>query len=339
MEDINELRRRWKEVETAQYQSILNEEVSEDYTSSDDTESESVQTIQYDNGDKYVGSLDQNGLPTWFGNMYFADGDVDRFEGRWEAGNPIIGTLFFKDVDKYDGALEDWRFSGVGTFFYADGTELGECLWLNGEYRGRIKNILAKYKPHRGAQKLKNGIPHLTIGNIGHINDGKTTLAKAIPATLRNYGFKHQKVQSIDPNNISHVEYQTACRYYTHYDCPGYNNTVNDMLTGGTHMDGAILLVDADRFIFPQTRTHIVLARKANVPRLVVFVNKWDQIDFENEDFLIETYESEIKGLLTEYGYEEDTPIIFGSALGALNGVNEWEEKVMELMHACDTWF
>ena len=188
--------------------------------------------------------------------------------------------------------------------------------------------------------------PHVNIGTIGHVDHGKTTLTAAITAVLAKKGLSEVKsFDSIDnaPEekergitiNTAHVEYQTEKRHYAHVDCPGHADYVKNMVTGAAQMDGAIIVVAATDGPMPQTREHILLARQVNVPRLVVFLNKCDMVDDEE---MLELVEMDMQDLLSQYGFEEDTPIIRGSALGALNGVPEWEEKIMELMDACDNW-
>ena len=190
--------------------------------------------------------------------------------------------------------------------------------------------------------------PHVNIGTIGHVDHGKTTLTAAISKTLHDKGFGSEDVKSFDqidnaPEekergitiNSSHIEYETAKRHYAHVDCPGHADYVKNMVTGAAQMDGAILVVAATDGPMPQTREHVLLARQVNVPRLVVFLNKCDLVD---DPEMIELVEMELTELLTQYDYEEDTPIIRGSALGALNGVEKWVDKVMELMDTCDTW-
>ena len=191
--------------------------------------------------------------------------------------------------------------------------------------------------------------PHVNIGTIGHVDHGKTTLTAAITKVLAERGFSSDaEVKSFDqidnaPEekergitiNTSHVEYETAKRHYAHVDCPGHADYVKNMVTGAAQMDGAIIVVAATDGPMPQTREHILLARQVNVPRLVVFLNKCDMVEDEE---MLELVEMEMRELLTQYDYEEDTPIIRGSALGALNGVKEWEDKVMELMDAVDNW-
>ena len=189
--------------------------------------------------------------------------------------------------------------------------------------------------------------PHVNIGTIGHVDHGKTTLTAAITTVLAKKGLSElRSFDSIDnaPEekergitiNTAHVEYQTANRHYAHVDCPGHADYVKNMVTGAAQMDGAILVCAATDGPMPQTREHILLARQVNVPRLVVFLNKCDVVD---DAEMLELVEMEMRELLSFYEFDGDnTPIIRGSALGALNGVPEWEEKVMELMEACDTW-
>ena len=188
--------------------------------------------------------------------------------------------------------------------------------------------------------------PHVNIGTIGHVDHGKTTLTAAITTVLAKKGLSEVKsFDQIDnaPEekergitiNTAHVEYETANRHYAHVDCPGHADYVKNMVTGAAQMDGAIIVVAATDGPMPQTREHILLARQVNVPRLVVFMNKCDMVDDEE---MLELVEMDMQDLLSQYDFEAETPIIRGSALGALNGVPEWEEKVMELMDACDTW-
>ena len=188
--------------------------------------------------------------------------------------------------------------------------------------------------------------PHVNIGTIGHVDHGKTTLTAAITAVLAKKGLSEVKsFDSIDnaPEekergitiNTAHVEYQTEKRHYAHVDCPGHADYVKNMVTGAAQMDGAIIVVAATDGPMPQTREHILLARQVNVPRLVVFLNKCDMVDDEE---MLELVEMDMQDLLAQYDFEPETPIIRGSALGALNGVPEWEEKIMELMDACDNW-
>ena len=189
--------------------------------------------------------------------------------------------------------------------------------------------------------------PHVNIGTIGHVDHGKTTLTAAITTVLAKKGLSElRSFDSIDnaPEekergitiNTAHVEYQTANRHYAHVDCPGHADYVKNMVTGAAQMDGAIIVVAATDGPMPQTREHILLARQVNVPRLVVFMNKCDMVD---DPEMLELVEMEMRELLSFYEFDGDnTPFIKGSALGALNGVPEWEEKIMELMDAVDTW-
>ena len=189
--------------------------------------------------------------------------------------------------------------------------------------------------------------PHVNIGTIGHVDHGKTTLTAAITQTLAKKGLSEfASFDSIDnaPEekergitiNTAHVEYQTEKRHYAHVDCPGHADYVKNMVTGAAQMDGAIIVVAATDGPMPQTREHILLSRQVGVPRLVVFMNKVDMVDDEE---LLELVDMEIRDLLTFYEYDGDnTPVIQGSALGALNGEAKWEEKVVELMDACDEW-
>ena len=190
--------------------------------------------------------------------------------------------------------------------------------------------------------------PHVNIGTIGHVDHGKTTLTAAISKVLHEKGFGTEDVKSFDqidnaPEekergitiNSAHIEYETANRHYAHVDCPGHADYVKNMVTGAAQMDGAILVVAATDGPMPQTREHVLLARQVNVPRLVVFLNKCDMVEDEE---MLELVEMEVQEILAQYDFEEDTPIIRGSALGALNGVEKWVDKVMELMDTCDTW-
>jgi len=189
--------------------------------------------------------------------------------------------------------------------------------------------------------------PHVNIGTIGHVDHGKTTLTAAITKVLAKKGLSEVKeFDSIDnaPEekergitiNTAHVEYETENRHYAHVDCPGHADYVKNMVTGAAQMDGAILVVAATDGPMPQTREHILLARQVNVPKIVVFMNKVDMVDDEE---LLELVEMEIRDLLSFYEFDGDnTPVIQGSALGALNGEAEWEDKVMELMNAVDEW-
>ena len=196
-------------------------------------------------------------------------------------------------------------------------------------------------------EKFERTKPHVNIGTIGHVDHGKTTLTAAITKVLAEKGLSElRSFDSIDnaPEekergitiNTAHVEYQTANRHYAHVDCPGHADYVKNMVTGAAQMDGAIIVVAATDGPMPQTREHILLARQVNVPRLVVFMNKCDQVDDEE---MLELVEMDMRDLLSQYEYDGDnTPIIRGSALGALEGDPKWVEKVMELMDAVDNW-
>ncbi len=190
--------------------------------------------------------------------------------------------------------------------------------------------------------------PHVNIGTIGHVDHGKTTLTAAISKVLHEKGFGTEDVKSFDqidnaPEekergitiNSAHIEYETANRHYAHVDCPGHADYVKNMVTGAAQMDGAILVVAATDGPMPQTREHVLLARQVNVPRLVVFLNKCDMVD---DAEMLDLVEMEVHEILEQYGYEEDTPIVRGSALGALNGVEKWVDSVMELMDTVDNW-
>ena len=189
--------------------------------------------------------------------------------------------------------------------------------------------------------------PHVNIGTIGHVDHGKTTLTAAISSVLSNQGLAAARdFSSIDnaPEekergitiNTAHIEYETKNRHYAHVDCPGHADYVKNMVTGAAQMDGAILVVAATDGPMPQTREHILLGRQVGVPRLVVFMNKVDMVDDEE---LLELVEMEVRELLSFYQYDGDnTPIIQGSALGALNNEDKWVETVNELMEAVDTY-
>ena len=189
--------------------------------------------------------------------------------------------------------------------------------------------------------------PHVNIGTIGHVDHGKTTLTAAISSVLASKGLAAVRdFSSIDnaPEekergitiNTSHIEYETLNRHYAHVDCPGHADYVKNMVTGAAQMDGAILVVAATDGPMPQTREHILLGRQVGVPRMVVFMNKVDMVD---DAELLELVEMEIRELLSFYKYDGDnTPIIQGSALGALNGEAQWVSKVDELMDAVDSY-
>ena len=190
--------------------------------------------------------------------------------------------------------------------------------------------------------------PHVNIGTIGHVDHGKTTLTAAISKVLNEKLGTSEAVKSFDqidnaPEekergitiNSAHIEYETAKRHYAHVDCPGHADYVKNMVTGAAQMDGAILVCAATDGPMPQTREHVLLARQVNVPRLVVFLNKCDMVEDEE---MLELVEMEVHEILEQYGYEEDTPIIRGSALGALNGVEKWVKSVETLMDTVDEW-
>ncbi|MBN2729355.1 MAG: elongation factor Tu [Bacteroidales bacterium] len=196
-------------------------------------------------------------------------------------------------------------------------------------------------------EKFERSKPHLNIGTIGHVDHGKTTLTAAITLNLAEAGLSEfRSFDSIDnaPEerergitiNTAHVEYSTENRHYAHVDCPGHADYVKNMVTGAAQMDGAILVVASTDGPMPQTREHILLARQVGVPTIVVFMNKVDLVD---DDELLELVEMDIRDLLTFYGFDGDnTPVIQGSALGALNKEPKWVEKVMELMKAVDEY-
>ena len=189
--------------------------------------------------------------------------------------------------------------------------------------------------------------PHLNIGTIGHVDHGKTTLTAAITKVLAEKGLAEMKdFSAIDSApeekergitiNTAHVEYETENRHYAHVDCPGHADYVKNMVTGAAQMDGAILVVAATDGPMPQTREHILLCRQVNVPRIVVFMNKVDMVD---DAELLELVELEVRDLLSSYEYDGDnSPVIQGSALGALNGEPKWVATVEELMAAVDSW-
>ena len=189
--------------------------------------------------------------------------------------------------------------------------------------------------------------PHLNIGTIGHVDHGKTTLTAAITKVLADAGFSEARsFDQIDnaPEekergitiNTSHVEYQTSNRHYAHVVCPGHADYVKNMVTGAAQMDGAILVVAATDGPMPQTREHILLGRQVGVPRIVVFLNKADMVDDEE---LLELVEMEVRELLSFYDYDGDnSPVVLGSALGALNGEQKWVDTVMKLMDEVDAW-
>ena len=196
-------------------------------------------------------------------------------------------------------------------------------------------------------EKFDRSKPHVNIGTIGHVDHGKTTLTAAITTVLAKKGFAQaQDYGSIDKApeerergitiNTSHVEYETETRHYAHVDCPGHADYVKNMITGAAQMDGAILVVSAADGPMPQTREHILLSRQVGVPYIVVFLNKVDMVDDEE---LLELVEMEVRDLLSEYDFPgDDTPVVAGSALRALEGDASYEEKILELMAAVDEY-
>jgi elongation factor Tu len=196
-------------------------------------------------------------------------------------------------------------------------------------------------------EKFERDKPHVNVGTIGHVDHGKTTLTAAITSTLSGEGETEAK-SFADIDNApeekergitiatSHVEYETPARHYAHVDCPGHADYVKNMITGAAQMDGAILVVSAADGVMPQTREHILLAHQVNVPHVVVFLNKVDQVD---DDELIELVEEEVRDLLNEYDFDGDnTPIITGSALKALEGDEDFRAKIVELGEALDSY-
>ena len=196
-------------------------------------------------------------------------------------------------------------------------------------------------------ESFKRDKPHVNVGTIGHVDHGKTTLTAAITDILSKKGLAQKKnYDEIDgaPEekergitiNTAHVEYETVKRHYAHVDCPGHADYVKNMITGAAQMDGAILVVAATDGPMPQTKEHILLARQVGVPQIVVFMNKVDLVD---DAELLELVEMEIRELLTSYGFDGDnTPIIQGSATGALAGDEKWTAKIDELMDAVDSY-
>ena len=196
-------------------------------------------------------------------------------------------------------------------------------------------------------EKFERSKPHVNVGTIGHVDHGKTTLTAAISAVLtKAFGGDVKDFAQIDnaPEerergitiNTSHIEYDTETRHYAHVDCPGHADYVKNMITGAAQMDGAILVVAATDGPMPQTREHILLSRQVGVPYIIVFLNKCDMVDDEE---LLELVEMEVRELLSEYDFPgDDLPVVLGSALGALNGEAQWEEKVLELAGHLDTY-
>ena len=197
-------------------------------------------------------------------------------------------------------------------------------------------------------EKFVRTKPHMNVGTIGHVDHGKTTLSAAITSYCANkYGDKALKYDEIDnaPEekergitiNTRHLEYQSDKRHYAHIDCPGHADYIKNMITGAAQMDGSILVVSAPDSVMPQTREHLLLARQVGVPKIIVFLNKVDQVD---DPDLLELVVEEVKDTLKEYGFSEDTPIIKGSAFKALNDPTpENTACIEELLQAMDTWF
>ena len=199
-----------------------------------------------------------------------------------------------------------------------------------------------------GKEKFDRSKPHVNIGTVGHIDHGKTTLTAAITKVLSKHNPNNtfRSFDTIDnaPEerergitiSTSHVEYETPNRHYAHVDCPGHADYIKNMITGAAQMDGAILVVAATDGPMPQTKEHVLLARQVGVPYIVVFLNKCDAVE---DSELIDLVEMEVRELLSKYDYPgDDTPVIRGSALGALNGEAEWEAKIDELMEAVDKY-
>ncbi|MGL5037767.1 MAG: elongation factor Tu [Aeromonas sp.] len=196
-------------------------------------------------------------------------------------------------------------------------------------------------------EKFERNKPHVNVGTIGHVDHGKTTLTAAITSVLaKHYGGKAFAFDQIDKApeerergitiNTSHVEYDTPIRHYAHVDCPGHADYVKNMITGAAQMDGAILVVAATDGPMPQTREHILLGRQVGIPYMIVFMNKCDMVDDEE---LLELVEMEVRELLTEYDFPgDDLPVVRGSALKALEGEAQWEEKIIELANHLDTY-
>jgi len=212
------------------------------------------------------------------------------------------------------------------------------------------KKEIIKEENTMAKEKYIRNKPHMNIGTVGHVDHGKTTLTAAIATVLAKRGIGGTVAAdyaSIDnaPEerergitiNTAHIEYETEARHYAHVDCPGHADYVKNMITGAAQMDGGILVVSAADGPMPQTREHILLSRQVGVPKLIVFMNKTDMVDDEE---LLELVEMEIRELLDEYGFPgDDIPVIQGSALKALEGDEAYEEKIIELMEAVDTYF
>ena len=196
-------------------------------------------------------------------------------------------------------------------------------------------------------EKFERSKPHVNIGTIGHVDHGKTTLTAAITKVLSDKGYAEKMdYANIDKApeerergitiNTAHVEYSTDKRHYAHVDCPGHADYVKNMITGAAQMDGAILVVSATDGPMPQTREHILLSRQVGVPKMCVFINKCDMVD---DSELLDLVEMEVRELLSEYGFDGDnTPVVRGSALKALEGDANWEQPIKDLMAAVDEW-
>jgi len=192
-------------------------------------------------------------------------------------------------------------------------------------------------------EKFERDKPHVNVGTIGHVDHGKTTLTAAITNTLSEDKKSFEEIDNAPEEKergitiaTSHVEYETPARHYAHVDCPGHADYVKNMITGAAQMDGAILVVSAADGVMPQTREHILLARQVNVPHVVVFLNKVDQVDDEE---LLELVEEEVRDLLNEYEFDGDnTPVIKGSATMALAGDEEMQQRIVELGEALDSF-
>ncbi|HMT06126.1 MAG TPA: elongation factor Tu [Solirubrobacterales bacterium] len=192
-------------------------------------------------------------------------------------------------------------------------------------------------------EKFERDKPHVNVGTIGHVDHGKTTLTAAITNTLSEDKKSFEEIDNAPEEKergitiaTSHVEYETPNRHYAHVDCPGHADYVKNMITGAAQMDGAILVVSAADGVMPQTREHILLARQVNVPHIVVFLNKVDQVDDEE---LLELVEEEVRDLLNEYEFDGDnTPIIKGSATMALDGDADMQQRIVELGEALDSY-
>ena len=194
-------------------------------------------------------------------------------------------------------------------------------------------------------EKFDRSKPHLNIGTIGHVDHGKTTLTAAITSMFSKDPMRYDEIDKAPEErergitiNTAHVEYETETRHYAHVDCPGHADYVKNMITGAAQMDGAILVVSASDGVMPQTSEHILLARQVGVPKIIVYMNKVDQVD---DPELLDLVEMEIREKLGEYEFDPDCPIIRGSALKALEGDTSeiGQESIKKLMEACDTYF